>query len=242
MGRTGNGSHRSSGVTRLGLYILVALGVLSFGLQGCAEEDSILLIRGAAKLDSSCTPPASQPESFSGGGVLDVSLAQSYLITPFYENVAGPAPDNNGLNNEGNRIIIKEAQIEVEALTDLPGSVIDTLSGFAIPVAGNVLDPGATGSISIPVLNSFQIQQLAGSVGAGQTALIVVKLTLSGTTTSSTDVESNTLEFPIEVCNGCLAVADCETEGQAASNVCVLPGQDVPFCPPEEEMMTEMAP
>lgn len=228
----------------------IALVVAGASLLGaCAEQPTMMVIKGAAAANDDCTV-SQNPDVFRSQGVLDISLANGYLLSPAIENVA-PASGSNGaasqmmqmntrggvftgLDVEGNGIIVESAKVDFDVLADLPG--VD-LGGFDVPVGGALVPPnGGTAAVSVQVMNDFHVEQLRGVIAPGQSALVVVELKMKGITTSDTTVESNTLRYPISVCNGCLVPDSCdglEVQG------CLIPGQDTVFCPPVDEDTTD---
>ncbi len=239
---------------RIGLP-LAMLAVMALA-HGCAEQPTMILIIGAGKPLSSCSAP-SAPSEFLTSGVIDVSFATGYIMTPFVQNVTtssenvgaqGKQSNQNaavweGLSIEGNRVILTRAQVEFSFLTELPASVMDVFRSFDLPIGGTVLDP-AGGGMMLPVttMNSFHVETLRSVVQPGQQALMMVSLRFFGVTTSDSKVESNLFKFPITICNGCLYDQVCTDSRTTAA--CIPPGQDEIYCvnadlPPEEEPARE---
>ena len=61
--------------------------LLTLVAAGCAEQPTMILIRGAALSDSSCVL-STDPAAFLTEGVLDVSIASGYVLAPNLQNVA----------------------------------------------------------------------------------------------------------------------------------------------------------
>lgn len=225
--------------------LALTLAAMALGASACAEQPTMMVIKGVAVAEADCTVSA-DAETFRSQGVLDISLANGYILSPAIENVA-PSSTNvgaesqmmntmtrggvfTGLMVEGNGIIIESARVDFDVKADLPG--VD-LGGFDIPIGGALVPPGGgSATVSLQVLNDFHVQSLRSVIAPGQTALVVVDVQMVGTTTSDSEVESNTLSYPITVCNGCLVPPSCdglEVEG------CLIPGQDTLYCPKLDE-------
>ncbi len=163
------------------------------------------------------------------------------MLAPNVENVApsslevgakGKAQSGTGavwenMNIEGNRVLITDAQVSFEAISP---SLDGALQGFEMPIGGVAIDPdGGTATFGVAVITTQQVLDLQARVTPGMVGLVIVNVRLSGITTSDSEVESNEFSFPITICNGCLAAADCSVE--QSGNRCMMPGQDVPYCP-----------
>ncbi|PJB36734.1 MAG: hypothetical protein CO108_22650 [Deltaproteobacteria bacterium CG_4_9_14_3_um_filter_63_12] len=221
--------------------------LLTLVAAGCAEQPTMILIRGAALSDSSCVL-STDPAAFLTEGVLDVSIASGYVLAPNLQNVApssstvgaqgkttgGSGAVFNNLAVEGNNVIITEAQVDFELITAaaIPAEVASIFRGYDLPIGGAVIEPnGGKATFGMSVLNSTHVTALQQVVSPGSTLTVMVKLKLFGVTTSDTEVESNTFNFPILVCNGCLTPADCSV-APADTSHCIMPGQDFSYCPP----------
>lgn len=234
------------------LLTVVACAVAPVLAVGCADQPTMLVITGVIPItgtEGACTVDPTTT-LFLSSGTLDVAVADSYSLGTRVENVApgsgevGPtAPGGGGtqegggfenLDVEGNAIFVTKAAIDYDVAEDLSG--VD-LSGFDVPIAGPLVAPnGGTAAFSVPVFTSFQVAQMRDAfqaLGEGEvrTRLIIAKVKMAGETSSDTDVESNTVGFPITVCHGCLAIAQCtESEAEALETGCVRPGQDQQYC------------
>lgn len=231
---------------------MLAALLLSLLIVGCAEQPTMLVIRGAAVASVNCPSDLANNTSdvFMTQGVLDISLAGGYALAPLIANIApnsssvgaktqqqsqGQVAVWTGLGIEGNMIILSEAQISFEFLNEVPESIAGAFEGYDLPLGGIAVDPAGTVTLPMYVLNAFHIEVLRTVIQPGFTAYLMVKVRVLGTSSSQTDVESNELEFPISICNGCLRATECGENETTATNACVPVGQDFLYCPPEEE-------
>jgi hypothetical protein len=177
-----------------GLALLLASGA------GCTTESSPVVITGfrsIVPMMGVCTPgfmPLSRGlrDSSMGTGYLAVLAIQSFLLT-------------NELPDEG-RTNTNVAMFDTAVLTyqTTDGSEFDAPPPTRVPINAVVL-PAQELLTMVPVLPSRHGEDLANKSG---TLVVTVKLT--GELLDGGRIETPSIDFPIDVCNGC--VTFCQTE------------------------------
>jgi hypothetical protein len=182
---------------------------------GCAHDDSSFFIdfvlappQGAATSGCEFTADPTQPSMPSG--LLDVEAISSFNNAYFAEFLMGnqliQQQNTDLLMTETSRIIIQGAVVTITGAdgNPIPGgtsSFTSLTSGEIDPSAGETPGFAAT---SLEIVDPTTVQALRKSLGAFEEELIVTYVKAFGTTIGGDHVESNTFEFPIYACRGCL--------------------------------------
>lgn len=179
---------------------LTATALAGSGLVGgCAENRASLFIAQAMYLDpeDSCAPDPDPSEAAIVGGIWDLGVGYPYVARLLIGNQLRPVGNNNQLRAETNRIQLQWAEVE---LSTLNGSA--AAAPYRVPLSGTVSpdDSSDPGWISLPVQLIPSRNQLPGGTGDYMVSVRIVGTTLGGTT-----VESSPWDFPVQVCEGCLA-------------------------------------
>jgi hypothetical protein len=204
--------HLVGAVTALGGTVV--LGGMAVSTPACAHDDNSFF------LDAVLAPPQgattgcvytndpTQP-SFSYG-VLDVDLVSAYNKDYVAEFLAGnqliPQANQQLLMTETSRIIIQGAVVTITMAdgTQIPGGG----ASYTAPAAGEV-DPSNGGNpgygpVSIEIVDPKTVVALQKILAPFERETILTYTKAFGTTLGGDHVESNTFEFPIDVCRGCL--------------------------------------
>jgi len=201
--------------------------------------------QGACAVDTSAT-------LYRGDGTLDLSLIQpsarsAYLAFPLIKNnlagSTGMGPDTNAIDIHSFAVDIgpskygtlpANVQALFNALEQSPHDSADyALLHYSVPWAARV---SSAGGVTATAVGAFPVDLAArvaatGDVGISRTSMVVnVRIRAFGSTTTQ-DLESDPLDYPIYVCSGCLIanLMPCPytTEPANRGNAC-NPSQDNP--------------
>jgi hypothetical protein len=206
--------------------LLVAAAV---GTAGCSTNDLSLSIvqMEAITRANMCIATAAAGTGTVGldRGLLDVSLVTTagYIAVPVVRN------NLTSLNNnlEYNSIQLLGANI---TLKDAGGSSLTLPSGqssFFYAAAAGRLDPAGTTPMFVEVLPAAAAKALAGMIGATGVFTIIAEIRPVGMRAND-QVVGGPIQFPIDLCNGCLATASAACplpKGTVALDAC-FPQQD----------------
>lgn len=177
--------------------------LLVFALTACAENSASLVILQNQAPEEGCKASNTVSDNFVSHGVLDLGAAR-YGITPQYyawlvvSNNLKSTVDSHGV--ELNAVEMKSAQIDVSLGS--AGAGLGAYTSFA-DYTFVTISPGQTRSLQVNVIPP----NLAGriSLAEGQFVEAVAKIQLVGERGGS-DIETNSINLPITLCNGCLAI------------------------------------
>jgi hypothetical protein len=164
-----------------------------------------------------CVIPV-QPTIYRGEGTLDVSAVlgsfeTAYYLFPLIEN---NMPGNGGVGKDPNQIQLSGFDVDISVLgTPPPGALqvmntVDTsLLSFRVPWSGGVSSNG--GQITaiaeaVPVPLALALAK-DGGLGATPNFTLNLKVQALGTTNNGQTMTSDPFNFPLDVCNGCLAAS-----------------------------------
>lgn len=209
----------------------LSLSLLTPALFGCADNDSSLFIRGVMVPSSECAFEPSASSALWTRGVLDVSFSDVYFAGLLIGNQLLPRGDPNKLRTETARILVRGAVVSVNTATGQTLAEYTTnATGFADPARGDT--PGW--GVSVVAITPAGLLTRSGVANNESWSELNIAVSIFGDTLGGDEIESNTLTFPVFVCDGCLL--DCSTvrEGtdqclitQDVPNSC-FPGQDEP--------------
>lgn len=181
------------------------IAALAVGSMGCVEDRTTLTIRKMLVPDSNCvaTPGG---DSFISMGTLDIALAGEpnvtvqYFLFPEVENNLVPTFRAEGV--ELNELEIIEARVQLDFGTI--GAALDAdTAKFRYP-AFLTLAPGTNAAIQVLGIPAPTARVLASLLPATGDAVIVrIKLKFLYQF-GEYERESHEIEFPVQVCNGCL--------------------------------------
>ena len=184
---------------------LLLLAAASAGAAGCANNDISLSIiqMEAVSRATGCVATATAGSGTVGRarGLLDVAKVTStgYVAVPVIRNNLAALVNNV----EYNSIQISGANIK---LMNVGGGTLTLSSGqssFFYAAAGGRLDPGGTAAVPIEVLPASAAKSLAGMIPSNGLFTIIAEVRPVGTR-SSDQVVGGPVDFPIDLCSGCL--------------------------------------
>jgi hypothetical protein len=193
-----------------GLTALVGVSVL---VSACAQDSSSFFLQGVLAPPSGssmngCTFTSDPTQASLLGGVLDVEAAHEFSDT--YEAVflAGnqliPTANPAQLMTETNDIVIQGAIVKITD-TGTPATTMAyyTTLGAGFAYASNGTTPGY-GPVEFTIVDPATVEKLRNSLGWLERETIVTYVQAFGQTLGGDNVQSNTFEYPITVCRGCL--------------------------------------
>jgi hypothetical protein len=227
---------------------LTAMVGVTVIVSACAHDDSSFFLQnvlappqGATSSGCFFTADPTQNELFVG--ILDVeavaSFADSYQAVFLAGDQLIPQGNQAQIQTETSRIVIQGAVVQVTDASNNQLAYYTTLgAGFLDPSNGTT--PGY-GPVEFTIVDPQTIDTLRAKLGWLERETIVTYTKAFGTTLGGDHVESNTFEFPITVCKGCLIQFDTdETQvpvpncyataptGGSGPTVCFF-GQDATF-------------
>jgi hypothetical protein len=162
-----------------------------------------------------CTVPV-DPTAYSGQGLLDVSIVRSdfrtaYFVFPLIENNL-PRPTGT---LDANQIQITGFDVDITTVGTVSDSVAAVFaSSAATPYlhyqttwSGGISSGGGQLSALVEAFPVPLAQQLmaAGNLDTSSSLTVNLKVQALGTTNTGRSMQSDPFNFPISVCNGCLA-------------------------------------
>jgi hypothetical protein len=223
------------------LGALTAVGGLAILGPACAHDDSSFFLnavlappQGSANSGCVFTSDPTQPRLSTG--VLDVDLVQGgngdYTAWFLAGNQLITEGNTEQLQTETSRIIIQGAVVTVTLAdgTKIPGgtgSYTAPSSGEIDPSAGET--PGYS-AVSFEIVDPATVTALKNQLPPFNDEWIVSEVKAFGTTIGGDHVESNTFQFPIRVCRGCLILWATDTTMEPQPN-CLGTFETTPMLP-----------
>jgi hypothetical protein len=229
---------------------ITAAAIAGVSAASCVPNDGSLVVIGllsppaTSSSGSTCGYTANLIGPFMSYGTMDIAFTQQYSPVLLLGNQMVPQSNPKQSKVETDDVIVQGAIVRV---TDVTGA---TLDNYTVP--GDAFVPAASGGV--PGLAAFGTTLVSsnavaafggtGALGYGVTKRLISYVTVFGTTTGGSHIESGEVGIPVNACNGCLvsfpAEADdpallkqpnCLATGQTGSSVsspCVA-GQDQPI-------------
>ena len=182
---------------------LLSVGLLSLGtlalIPSCADNNSSLFVVGVIRLDpSTCVAKPDTTVVTLATGTLDVAFASSYTAFVLVGNQLTQRGSREQLRTETSRVSLRGAEV---TLTTLDGKSLGNYStvgtGFVDSASG---DTPAYAAMSVNL-----IPPALGTNPAVRAAKVVLaKIRVFGDTLGGTAITSSELDFPINICDGCL--------------------------------------
>ena len=214
---------------------LALVGIAGLMASCLAEPVSITILRVAPVNLDSC-----EVEVGSGGdsvglarGLLDVAIAQSYVVHPVVQNNMYDVRGVNGFSEPDGRtqttdVLLTEAVVELSTFDVLNANLPPRR---VVPFVTNV-NLNSISAVGVEVLDAAMIEAIRQSpqfltvnaqsqVKALRTTMtIVATIKYRGHTVGGAEVESNTVNFPITLCNGCSVYypPSADTGGESSPN------------------------
>jgi len=186
------------------LSLPLAAALLAFG-AGCIDNWQSFYVRDNKRLGEppGCEIPTDPNATGLLGGVLDVSIAHSYAAYLFTENRLIIREDEGLPRAESNGIFVQGAYLDYE-----PDPTCGAPLGATEVRFSNFIDPQASATIGIWLIPEAMGLNLTAAALAGcplQEMNIVVTVQLFGVTQAGIELETQPFDYPITICNGCLA-------------------------------------
>ncbi|MBU1242862.1 hypothetical protein KKD52_01205 [Myxococcota bacterium] len=177
--------------------------LLIMAMTACAENSSSLVILQNQAPEDGCQASNSVSDNFVSHGTLDIGAADFGLTTQYYawlvvSNNLKSTIESNGI--ELNAVEMKSAQIDLRL--GAAGAGLEDFTSY-VDYTFVTISPGETRSLQVNVIPP----NLAGrlSIAPGQFVEAVAKIQLVGERGGS-DIKTNSINLPITICNGCLAI------------------------------------
>jgi hypothetical protein len=186
-----------------GVSLVVGGGAV---IAACKHDDSTLFVQGVlaaqpVSAGAQCIFTSDPTQPFISSGVLDIAFRNEYDPTFLVGNQAVAEVNSQQLQTETDIITVEGATVRI---TDASGVQLNyytrLCSGTIYPSSGSV--PGYA-PITVTALDSNTIQldtDLQNNVVAGGTTRLVSYVQFFGQTTGGNSIQSDTFEFPIDVC------------------------------------------
>jgi hypothetical protein len=232
-------SHEPRPRAAYAVFVLVACGVAA-----CGRVPGQFEIVQNQQPQSGCLIDTSETQ-YSGDGTLDLSLVQAgagyaYLAFPLVKN---NLPSSGGTGPDGNQIEVHSFAIDItpskfgslppnvsmlfNTLNQAPHDSADySLLHYSVPWAASLSSGGGKAATLVGAFPVSLAARVAatGDVGASRTSMLVNAHIRAFGSTSTQDMESDPLDFPIYVCAGCLVgeLLTCPytTEPKRTGNPC----------------------
>lgn len=200
------------------LWPLPAAAILGAALflGSCGTPPGQFVIIQNQVPQSGCVVPADLSATYKDSGDLDLSLVTygaetGYLFFPLMQN---DAPSATG-GIDPNRIALSEFQVDLGVAADAPPLIVSlfnngtvaNLTKFSVPTSGSVASGGGNtaGAVNaVPAELARRMLSTNALVAPGDFFYLTATVRAQGNTLNKT-VTSDPFNFPIRVCNGCLA-------------------------------------
>lgn len=178
--------------------LLLTLGSLPL-IPSCADNNSSMFVVGVMALDkTTCIAKADATAVILAGGIMDVEFVSSYRGFLLVGNQLTARGSREQIRTETSRVALRGAEV---TLTTLDGKLLGNYStvgtGFVDASAGDV---AAYAAMSVDIIPSA----LGGSQALLDAGAVVAKIRVFGDTLGNIAVTSSELDFPIQICRGCL--------------------------------------
>ena len=187
---------------RMRAFVLsVAAASLTALAPGCTDAGTSMLIVQNQVPQDGCVVPSSQTSDFRSRGRIDVNAAGGYLFTPLVNSLV-----TETANGQGTRVIAVEgANVDLTFEPGFDASGFDSsLTSFSEAFSGSIF-PGSQASFSFTVVPKALLDALSSKIAAGDMVQVTAKVKVFGTLDGGS-VDSNSFDYPIDVCNGCLQI------------------------------------
>ncbi|MET0792452.1 MAG: hypothetical protein ABW061_13105, partial [Polyangiaceae bacterium] len=188
---------------------LLSVGLLGLGTlaltSSCADNNSSLFVIGVIDTNStSCVAKADTTVGFLANGTMDVLFTSSYTASVLVGNQLTQRGSREQLRTETSRISLRGAEVTLTTLDgrDLGigiGSYSTVGTGFVDASAGDVPSYASMAVNVIPPLSRDRIDALLSA-----TSVVLAKIRVFGDTLGNVSITSSELDFPINICEGCL--------------------------------------
>ncbi|HEX6837526.1 MAG TPA: hypothetical protein VF334_13190 [Polyangia bacterium] len=211
---------------------LLLLAAAVVGAAGCTNNDislSITQMQAITRLNMCMATVGGTALMTRNRGLLDVAK----VTTAGY--IAVPVVRNNLLASTGtvefNSIQVQGANIKLSTAAGAALTLPSGQSSFFYGSAGGRLDPGMTAPMFVEVISADVAHALAGMIPATGVFTVVAELRPVGMR-SSDQVIGGPIDFPIDLCNGCLTeTSTCPlAKGTVVMDPCFVQQDDPTIC------------
>jgi hypothetical protein len=211
---------------------LLLLAAASAGAAGCTNNDiSMSVVQMAAvNRTTSCVAMATVGAGTIGRarGLLDIAKTSTngYIAIPIVRNNLTPLTNNV----EFNSIQLMGANVKLSTAAGATLTLANGQSSFFYASAAGRIDPGGVAAMPVEVLSAPAARSLAGMIPSGGLFTIIADIRPVGMH-SSDQIIGGAIDFPIDLCSGCLTdTSTCPlAKGTIATDVCPgLQQQDDP--------------
>jgi hypothetical protein len=189
---------------------------------GCAHDDSTLFVYNVVAgsiSGTSCTFSPNPSGQFFPKGILDVGLVDSYEATFLLANQLVSQANPSTPQTESAFITIDHVNVKV---TQTDGTLINQYS----TVTSSTINPATGTTPGFALANALILDPVTvGLIEANAATINRVETFVQffGKTTGGTAVESNTFEFAIDICQGCLVRFSVATNKTGADAIGPFP-------------------
>ena len=224
---------------------LTAVGGAALLVPACAHNDSSLYIQGVlappqSAATSGCIFTTDPTQVLESSGILDVGVTDAYTAAFLVANQIIPQSNQDQLQTETSTVNIQGAVVKIvdEETNDVLANF--TTYGATTVYPANGSTPGFAPvflTIVDPTASAALLASLEASGHPFASKNILTSVFVFGKTLGGDYIESNTFEFQITACDGCLVryttitpTIACGGPAPTTSGApfCYL-GQDVPF-------------
>ena len=222
--------------------------------SACVHDDSTLFVREVMAPPSSgstggalCTYTPDPTLPYLSSGLLDIAVRQQYDAVLLVGNQMVPEVNQSQLQTETSTITLQGAVVRITDFMGNPLTSYTRLATASLPPASGSTPGYAT--IALTILDSVTTSGPETAVIRGQALgfsgvdRFISYVKVFGVTLGGKSIESNELEFPIDVCYGCLvqftnvtvgtpppATPNCRADSSATTTIttaapCIL-GED----------------
>lgn len=191
------------------------------------EQNNVPTTSGGA-----CVAPADVSGTYRGSGRLDVSLivnagtveqGSGYLMFPVVTNNLKASASGSSVTIDPLAFNIQIKRVDVEVSDANTNRML--MDRFSVPMY-KMLAAGSSTGLIVDVMPYQAVANL------GDATMVMVNLTVIGERDGS-DIRSNTMEYAIKVCDGCLFVDAglcLDFSGEGSANACNLAQDETAVC------------
>lgn len=179
--------------------LLTSLGTLS----GCADNESMLFIRGVMAVDSETCVLTYEPGALLlNRGTYDVGFGNAYYASLLVGNQLASEGDKTRSRTETSNIALEGAEVRLLNPDNSVARRTFTAPGAGFIQVGSGQDTGYGGITVVVVPASSGEDALNNTNMNGD--YVIAEIRVFGKTLGGQVVESGLFKFPISVCRGCL--------------------------------------
>jgi len=200
--------------------ISLAGGAVIFS-PGCVHDDSTLFIQGVFAPETSSSEPAvctytpDPTEPMISSGALDIALRGTYDAIFLIGNQMVSEVNGSQLMTETSIVKVEGAIVRILSGTQQLGDYTRLAAGFVYPLSGStpgydvfgpvtIVDENTLYNVPADATNGTPIATYLSGFGSNAVVRVVSYIRVFGHSLGGDYVESSELEFPVDICDGCL--------------------------------------